>query len=61
MSGTRGFEYPQARRQDLTEEILGRRVSDPYRWMEEADPERADWLAAQAGLFAAAASRVAGA
>ncbi len=53
MSGTREFEYPPARRQDLTEEILGHRISDPYRWMEEAGPERADWLAAQAGLFAA--------
>jgi prolyl oligopeptidase len=54
MSGTREFEYPEARRQDLTEEIFGHQVSDPYRWMEDAgSAERADWLAAQAGLFAA--------
>ena len=53
MSGTREFEYPPARREDLTEEILGHRISDPYRWMEEAGPERADWLAAQGELFAA--------
>jgi prolyl oligopeptidase len=54
MSGTREWGYPEARRQDLTEEILGHQVSDPYRWMEEADStERADWLRVQAGLFAA--------
>ena len=53
MSGTREFEYPPARREDLTEDILGHRISDPYRWMEEAGPERADWLAAQGELFAA--------
>ena len=54
MSGTREIEYPEARRLDLTEEIFGHQVSDPYRWMEEAgSAERADWLRAQAGLFAA--------
>src|SRR6202044_2488348 len=53
MSGTREFEYPPARREDLTEDILGHRISDPYRWMEDPGPERADWLAAQAGLFEA--------
>jgi prolyl oligopeptidase len=54
MSGTRGFEYPEARRLDLTEEIFGHEVSDPYRWMEDAESaERADWLRAQAGLFSA--------
>ncbi len=54
MSGTRGFEYPGVRRQDLTEEIFGHQVSDPYRWMEDGSgAERAEWLAAQAGLFSA--------
>ncbi len=54
MSGTREFDYPQARREDLTEEILGHQVSDPYRWLEDPDStERADWLAAQESLFAA--------
>jgi prolyl oligopeptidase len=46
------FSYPQARRLDLTEDLLGHRVSDPYRWLEEeASAERADWLAAQVNLF----------
>ena len=46
------FEYPQARRLDLTEDIGGHRVSDPYRWLEDdTSAERADWLAAQAELF----------
>jgi prolyl oligopeptidase len=54
MNGTRGFEYPGARRLDLTEEIFGHQVSDPYRWMEDdSGTERAEWLAAQAGLFEA--------
>jgi prolyl oligopeptidase len=52
MSGTREFEYPEARRQDLTEEIFGHQVSDPYRWMEDGSGAgRAGWLAAEAALF----------
>jgi prolyl oligopeptidase len=49
------FGYPQARRLDLTENVLGYQVSDPYRWLEEDDAsdERARWLAAQEDLFAA--------
>src|SRR5579864_7650026 len=48
------LRYPRARRQDLTEDVLGYQVSDPYRWLEDAGSgERADWLAAQAQLFEA--------
>ena len=48
------FKYPHARRLDLTEDILGYQVNDPYRWLEDdASAEREDWLAAQAGLFGA--------
>ena len=47
------FRYPQASRLDLAEDILGHRVSDPYRWLEDdTSAERAGWLAAQADLFA---------
>ena len=46
MSGTREFRYPEARRLDLTEDVLGYQVSDPYRWLEDAaSAERAGWLA----------------
>jgi len=46
------FGYPQARRLDLTEDLLGHEVSDPYRWLEDAaSAERDSWLAAQAELF----------
>jgi len=46
------FRYPEASRLDLTEEILGYQVSDPYRWLEDdTSAERAGWLAAQADLF----------
>ena len=48
------FKYPHARRLDLTEDLLGYQVNDPYRWLEDdASAEREDWLAAQAGLFGA--------
>ncbi len=48
------FGYPEARRLDLTEDVLGYQVSDPYRWLEDAgSAERADWLRAQADLFGA--------
>ena len=47
------LRYPAAGRLDLTEEILGHQVSDPYRWLEDAaSAERAAWLADQASLFA---------
>jgi prolyl oligopeptidase len=45
--------YPPAQRLDLTEDILGHQISDPYRWLEdEASPERAEWLPQQEALFA---------
>ena len=48
------FRYPPARRLDLTEDVLGYQVSDPYRWLEDAaSDERADWVAGQSELFAA--------
>ena len=48
------FKYPHARRLDLTEDILGYQVSDPYRWLEDdTSAERAGWLSAQADLFGA--------
>src|SRR4029078_11614472 len=47
------FGYPEASRLDLTEDILGHRVSDPYRWLEDdTRPERAGGRASQADLFA---------
>jgi prolyl oligopeptidase len=46
--------YPQARRQELIEDVGGHQVSDPYRWLEDdTSDERAGWLAAQAELFGA--------
>ena len=46
------FGYPRARRLDLTEDIGGHQVSDPYRWLEDdTSDERGGWLAAQAELF----------
>src|SRR6266699_562171 len=48
------FGYPQARRLDLTEDIGGHQISDPYRWLEDdTSAERASWLAAQDEVFLA--------
>jgi prolyl oligopeptidase len=51
------LQFPAARRLDIAEEISGRVVRDPYRWLEDADSAgtRA-WLAAQDALFAAQAA-----
>jgi len=47
-------EYPPARRLDLTEDLFGHRVADPYRWLEDADSaETRQWLAAEDELWAA--------
>jgi prolyl oligopeptidase len=47
------LRYPRARRLDLTEDVLGYQVNDPYRWLEDAaSAERADWLREQSELFA---------
>jgi prolyl oligopeptidase len=46
------FGYPGARRLELTEDLGGHQVSDPYRWLEDdSSDERGGWLAAQAELF----------
>jgi prolyl oligopeptidase len=45
-------DYPVARRLDLVEDLFGRQVADPYRWLEDADSaETSDWLAAEARLW----------
>ncbi|MEO5679766.1 MAG: prolyl oligopeptidase family serine peptidase [Acidimicrobiales bacterium] len=45
--------YPGAARADLVEQLGGRPVADPYRWLEDqADPEVSRWLADQAALYA---------
>lgn len=46
--------YPHAPRADIVEELHGRRVPDPYRWLEDAeDPRTLRWTAEQDALFAA--------
>lgn len=53
--------YPHARRQEKADQVSGHVVSDPYRWLEDADsPETASWLNAQERLFSAYAARLPG-
>ncbi len=36
--------YPVAERVDISDDLHGRRVSDPYRWLEDAaDPRTLTW------------------
>lgn len=47
------LQYPPARRLDLSENLLGHQVSDPYRWLEDpASAESASWLQAEETLWA---------
>ena len=49
--------YPPAERLDLVEQLHGRAVADPYRWLEDpADPRTVAWSEAQDDLFAATAA-----
>src|SRR4051794_29321918 len=44
--------YPAAHRLDLVEELHGRRVADPYRWLEDAaSTETLAWVADQDALL----------
>jgi prolyl oligopeptidase len=46
--------YPAAPRLDLVEDLHGRAVADPYRWLEDAgDARTQDWSAAQDALYGA--------
>jgi prolyl oligopeptidase len=46
--------YPSAERLDIVDDLHGRRVADPYRWLEDPrDPRVEAWSAAQDGLLAA--------
>ena len=45
-------DYPAAERLDLVDDLHGRPVPDPYRWLEDAqDPRSVDWRAAQDALM----------
>ena len=47
-------QYPAAPRLDLTEDLFGHRVADPYRWLEDAgSAQTSQWLAAEEELWAA--------
>ncbi|MGK5447325.1 prolyl oligopeptidase family serine peptidase [Streptomyces radiopugnans] len=49
------LRHPEARRDELVEDIFGHRVADPYRWLEESgSPEVTAWSAAQRDLCRAA-------
>jgi prolyl oligopeptidase len=41
-----GGKPPKAQRGDCHDELAGRRVGDPYRWMEEDTPALRDWVRA---------------
>ena len=54
-------QYPAARRLDLTEDLLGYRVSDPYRWLEDpGSAETRAWLGIEDELFRSHAAALPG-
>lgn len=51
--------YPDARRLDLVEDLHGRTVADPYRWLEDAASDETEaWSTAQDDLYAAYRARL---
>jgi prolyl oligopeptidase len=55
------MQYPQARREDVSEVLHGYRVADPYRWLEEPDaPDTVEWSLAQDDCWSEWLERVGG-
>lgn len=53
MSTSGAAAYPPARRDPLVDDLHGRSVADPYRWLEDADaPQTRAWSTAQDALWA---------
>jgi prolyl oligopeptidase len=51
---TKVTRFPETRRDDNVEELHGRPIADPYRWLEDPDsPETADWVKRQNEFTAA--------
>jgi prolyl oligopeptidase len=49
---TQTRNYPEAERGPVIDDLFGRRVADPYRWLEDtSDPRTRRWIAAQAELW----------
>ena len=39
------FKYPVTRRENIVDEIHGRKIEDPYRWLENSEsPEVMNWV-----------------
>jgi prolyl oligopeptidase len=48
-----GLAYPQARKDATADDYFGRKVADPYRWMEQLDaPDVQAWVSAESALTA---------
>ena len=48
---TPGMFYPQTRKTDTVDTYFGKKIADPYRWLEDdRSPETADWVKAQNGM-----------
>jgi len=44
-------KYPQTKREQIVDELFGRQVADPYRWLEDENaPEVKDWVGEQEKL-----------
>ena len=47
-AGTSKMKYPETKVIDVTDDYHGRKVTDPYRWLEDTESEQtAEWIAAE--------------
>ena len=46
-AGARKMKYPETKAIDVVDDYHGRKVADPYRWLEDTESEQtAEWIAA---------------
>ena len=43
----KGLDYPQAKRENVSDDYYGIQISDPYRWMEEDSVDLRSWIEAE--------------
>jgi prolyl oligopeptidase len=46
-----GYQYPEAKKVDVTDEYHGKKIADPYRWLEDPDgDDTVEWVEAENAL-----------
>jgi len=46
-----GYQYPEAKKVDVTDDYHGKKIADPYRWLEDPDgDDTVEWVGAENAL-----------